>query len=46
MLKLVDTDVAHLFKELTFRETGEWLGEEVHRDLPKIEQRAPLDRAA
>ncbi|MBF6603993.1 MAG: hypothetical protein IVW53_00205 [Chloroflexi bacterium] len=46
VLKLVDTAVAHLFKELYFRETGEWLGEEVHRDVPKIEQRAPLDRAA
>jgi putative transposase len=46
VLKLVDTAVAHLFKELYFRETGEWLGEEVHRDVPKIVQRAPLDRAA
>ncbi len=46
LLKLVDTAVAHLFKELYFRETGEWLGEEVHRDVPKIEQRAALDRAA
>ena len=46
VLKLVDTAVAHLFKELYFRETGEWLGEEVHREVPKIEQRAPLDRAA
>lgn len=46
LLKLVDTAVAHLFKELYFRETGEWLGEEVHRDVPKIEQHAPLDRAA
>ena len=43
---LVDTAVAHLFRELYFRETGEWLGEEAHRDVPKIEQRAPLDRAA
>jgi len=46
LLKLVDTAVAHLFKELYFRETGEWLGEEVHRDVPKIEQRGDLDRAA
>lgn len=45
VLKLV-TAVAHLFKELYFRETGEWLGEEVHRDVPKIVQCAPLDRAA
>jgi hypothetical protein len=36
VLKLVDTAVAHLFKELYFRETGEWLGEEVPRDVPKI----------
>lgn len=46
MLKLVDTAVAHLFKELYFRETGEWLGEEVHRDVPKTEQHMPLVRAA
>ena len=46
MLKFVDTAVAHVFKELYFRETGESLGEEVHRDVPEIEQRAPLDRAA
>lgn len=45
LLKLVDTAVAHLFKELYFRETGEWLGEEVHREAPKVEQRAPLDGA-
>jgi hypothetical protein len=31
---------------LYFRETGEWLGDEVHRDVPKIEQLAPLVRAA
>ena len=46
ILKLVDTAVAHLFKELYFRETGEWLGEEVHRDVPKTEQHMPLVRAA
>ena len=46
VLELVDTAVAHLFKELYFQETGEWLGEEVHWDGPEIEQRAPLDRAA
>ncbi len=46
LLKLVDTAVTHLFKELYFRETGEWLGEEVHRDVQKDEQSAPLDRAA
>lgn len=46
LLKLVDTAVAHLFKELYFRETGEWLGEEVHRDAKKVQQHAPLVRAA
>ena len=46
LLRLVDTAFAHLFKELYFRETGEWLGDEVHRDVPKIEQLAPLVRAA
>jgi hypothetical protein len=30
---------------LYLRETGEWLGEEVRRDVPKIEQLAPLVRA-
>jgi hypothetical protein len=33
-------------QELYLRETGEWLGEEVHRDVPKIEHLAPLVRAA
>lgn len=46
LLKLVDTARAHLFKELYFRETGEWLGEEVHRDAPKTEARAAFERAA
>lgn len=46
LLMLVDTAVAHLFKELYFRETGEWLGEEVHRDVPKAEERALLEHAA
>lgn len=46
LLKLADTAVAHLFKELYFLETGEWLGEEVHRDVPKIEPRANFERAA
>jgi hypothetical protein len=46
LLKLVDTSVVHLFKELYFRETDEWLGEEVHQDAPKTEQHAPVDRAA
>jgi hypothetical protein len=31
---------------LYLRQTGEWLGDEVHRDVPKIEQLAPLVRAA
>lgn len=46
LLKLVDTAVAHLFKELYFRETGEWLGEEVHPDAQEIERRLPVNRAA
>jgi hypothetical protein len=46
LLKLVDTARAHLFKELYFRETGEWLGEEVHHSTPKTESRASLERAA
>jgi hypothetical protein len=46
LLRLVDTAFAHLFKELYFRETGEWLGDEVHRDVPKIEELAPVVRAA
>lgn len=46
LLKLVDTARVHLFKELYFRETGEWLGEEVHRDVPKGEARAGLELAA
>ncbi len=37
---MVDTAVAHLFKELYFREAGEWLGEEVHRDVQKDAQGA------
>ncbi len=39
LLKLVDTARAHLFKELYFRETGEWLGEEVPPRRP--EDRGP-----
>lgn len=39
LLKLVDTAVAHLFKELYFRETGEWLGEEVVHVSGKTEPR-------
>jgi hypothetical protein len=35
LLKLIDTAVMHLFKEYYFRETGEWLGDEVHRPGPK-----------
>jgi hypothetical protein len=46
LLKVVDTARAHLFKELYFRETGEWLGEEVHQDTPKTETRATHERAA
>lgn len=32
LLKLIDTAVLHLFKEYYFRETREWLGDEVHRE--------------
>ena len=39
LLKLADTAVAHLFKELFYRETGEWLGEEAPHSAPKIEPR-------
>jgi hypothetical protein len=46
LLKLVDTSVTHLFKELYFRETGEWLGEEAPHGVPKIEARADRRRAA
>jgi len=46
LLKLVDTAVVHLFKELYFRETDEWLGEEVHEEAQEIERRLPVDRAA
>jgi hypothetical protein len=46
LLKLVDTALTHLFKELYFRETGEWLGEEVSHGVPKVESRAPVAQAA
>lgn len=46
LLQLVDTAVAHLFKELYFRETGEWLGQEVNRDAPKTTDRVLLERIA
>lgn len=46
LLTLVDTAAAHLFKELYFRETGEWLGEEVHPVAPKTEGRGAHFRAA
>jgi hypothetical protein len=39
LLKLIDTAVMHLFKELYFRESGEWLGEEAPHDVPKDEVR-------
>jgi hypothetical protein len=37
LLVLVDTAVTHLFKELYYQETGEWLGEEAPHGLPKTE---------
>lgn len=46
LLKLIDTAVVHLFKELYWRETGEWLGEEAPHDVPKFEARAPRLEAA
>ena len=42
LLKLVDTAVVHLFKELYFRETQEWLGDEVLHGAPKVEQHVRL----
>lgn len=39
LLKLIDTAVVHLFKELFNLETGEWLGEEAPHDVPKIDAR-------
>ncbi len=46
LLKLADTAVAHLFKELYYRETGEWLGEEAPHAGPKVEARADNRAAA
>jgi hypothetical protein len=44
LLVLVDTAVTHLFKELFYRETREWLGEEAPHG-PKIESRIETDAA-
>jgi hypothetical protein len=46
LLALVDTSVMHLFKELYFRETGEWLGAKAPHGLPKTEARVQIERAA
>jgi hypothetical protein len=46
LLKLIDTAVVHLFKELYWRETGEWLGDEAPHDVPKVEARAARLEAA
>ncbi len=46
LLKLVDTAVAHLFKELFYRETDEWLGEEAPHAAPKVEPRVVRNPAA
>ena len=46
LLKLVDTALTHLFKELYWREAGEWLGEEAPHAAPKVQHRAaPPDSA-
>jgi hypothetical protein len=44
LLLLADTAVTHLFKELFYRETGEWLGEEVPHG-PKAEGRVEPEAA-
>lgn len=37
LLRLVDLAIAHLFKELYWREHHEWLGEEAPHEAPKME---------
>lgn len=37
LLRLVDLAIAHLFKELYWREHHEWLGEEAPHEAPKVE---------
>jgi hypothetical protein len=46
LLKLVDTALTHVFKELYWQEAGEWLGEEAPHAAPKINPRAALSEAA
>ena len=46
LLKLIDTAVLHLFRELYWRENGEWLGEEAPHDMPKVEARILASAAA
>lgn len=46
LLKLVDTALVHVFKELYWQETGDWLGEEAPHSAPKINPQATLSEAA
>lgn len=46
LLKLIDTAVVHLFRELYWRETGEWLGAEAPNDVPKVQARLTDSEAA
>ena len=45
-LRLIDTAVVHLFKELYWREHAEWLGEEAPHGIPKVEPRVSGPAAA
>lgn len=38
LLDLLDIVVAHLFKEEWWRETGEWLGDEVPHEVPPMKE--------
>jgi hypothetical protein len=46
MLKLVDTALTHLFKELYWQETGDWLGEEAPHGTPKTRLPAMIERSS
>ena len=46
LLKLIDTAVVHLFRELYWRGHGEWLGEEAPHGIPKVEARIAGSAAA
>lgn len=45
LLKLIDTAVVHLFKELYWRETGEWLGDEAPHHVPGSKRRRAVRMA-